>query len=179
MDTSMSSSPIRPRDSSIRTGNQPSEAASASPPRQDRVIHVISGRSELSGITHTAAKKSMQNAKNGHETGKTKSLLLGHDEISFTAKEQENVLAPRHNALVISLNVANCFVKRILVDNGSSSNTIFQAAYRDLGLEENALTRNITPLIVFSGEVQQTAEKSFSRYTPKGSTCPQVLCRRM
>ncbi|XP_013613701.1 PREDICTED: uncharacterized protein LOC106319846 [Brassica oleracea var. oleracea] len=30
------------------------------------------------------------------------------DEISFTAKEQEKVLTPHHNALVISLTVANC-----------------------------------------------------------------------
>ena len=48
-------------------------------------------------------------------------------------------------------------MKRILVDNRSSGNIIFQAAYKDLGLEESALTRRITPLIGFSGEVKQTA----------------------
>ncbi|XP_048605672.1 uncharacterized protein LOC125583136 [Brassica napus] len=79
------------------------------------------------------------------------------DEISFMAKEQEKVLTPHHDALVISLTVANCLVKRILVDNGSSGNIIFLAAYKDLGLEESALTRRITPLIGFSGEVKQTA----------------------
>ena len=85
-------------------------------------------------------------------------MLLGTDEISFTAKEQEKVLTPHHDALVISLTVANCLVKRTLVDdNGSSGNIIFQAAYNDLGLGENALTRRITPLIRFSGEVKQTA----------------------
>ena len=44
-------------------------------------------------------------------------------------------------------------VKRILVDNGSSGNIIFQAAYKDLGQEESAQTRRITPHIGFSGEV--------------------------
>ncbi|KAF2563433.1 hypothetical protein F2Q70_00017342 [Brassica cretica] len=73
------------------------------------------------------------------------------------AKEKERVLTPHHDALVISLTVANCLVKRILVDNGSSDNIIFQAAYKDLGLEKHALTRRITPLIGFSGEVKQTA----------------------
>ncbi|KAF3520389.1 hypothetical protein DY000_02060320 [Brassica cretica] len=73
-----------------------------------------------------------------------KGLLLGMDEISFTAKEQEKVLAPHHDALVISLTVKNCLVKKIMVDNGSSSNIIFQAAYRDLGLEESTLIRRIT-----------------------------------
>ncbi|XP_013583267.1 PREDICTED: uncharacterized protein LOC106292198 [Brassica oleracea var. oleracea] len=85
-----------------------------------------------------------------------KTPLLGTDKISFTAKEQEKVLTPHHDALVISLTVANCLVERILVDNGSSGKIIFHAAYKDLGLEEGALTRRITPLIGFSGEVKQT-----------------------
>ncbi|XP_013639614.1 PREDICTED: uncharacterized protein LOC106344861 [Brassica oleracea var. oleracea] len=132
-------------------------AIPASPPRQDRVIHVISGGSEISGVSHAAAKKSTRNTKHGLETTKPKRFLLGTDKISFTAKEQEKILAPHHDALVISLTVANCLVKRILVDTGISSNIIFQTAYQDLGLEESALTRKITPLIGFSGEVKQTA----------------------
>ncbi|XP_013624624.1 PREDICTED: uncharacterized protein LOC106330749 [Brassica oleracea var. oleracea] len=111
------------------TNNKTPETAPASPPRQDRVIHVISGGSEVS--------------------------LL--NEISFIVKEQERVPAPYQDALVISLTVVNYLVKKILVDNGSSSNILFQTAYRDLGLEENALTRRITPLIGFSGEVKQTS----------------------
>jgi len=121
------------------------------------VIHVILGGSEISGISHTGVKKSTWNAKHGLEAAKPKRLLLGTDEISFAAKEQEKVLTPHHDALVISLTVANCLVKGILVDNGSSGNIIFQAAYKDLGLEESALTRRITPLIGFSGEVKETA----------------------
>ncbi|KAF3498641.1 hypothetical protein DY000_02053502 [Brassica cretica] len=83
-------------------------AIPASPPRHDRVIHVISGGSEISGVSHAATKKSTRNAKHGLETTKPKRLLLGTDEISFTAKVQEKILAPHHDALVISLTVANC-----------------------------------------------------------------------
>ncbi|KAF3565434.1 hypothetical protein DY000_02014365 [Brassica cretica] len=110
---------------SKETTGKPTEAAPVSPPRPDRVIHVISGGSEISGISHAAAKKSNWNAKHGLEAAKPKRLLLGTDEISFTAKEQEKVLTPHHDALVISLTVAKCLVKRILVDNGSSGNIIF------------------------------------------------------
>ncbi|XP_013708892.1 uncharacterized protein LOC106412534 [Brassica napus] len=132
---------------SKETTGKPTEAAPVSPPRQDRLIHVISGGSEISGISHADAKKSTWNAKHGLEAARPKRMLLGTDKISFTAKEQEKVLTPHHDALVISLTVANCLVKRILVDNGSSGNIIFQAAYKDLGLEESALTQRITPLI--------------------------------
>ena len=121
------------------------------------MIHVISGGSEISGISNAAAKKSTRNAKHGLEAAKPKCLLLGTDEMSFTDKEQEKFLTPHHDALVILLIVANCPVTRVLVDNGSSGNIIFQAAYKDLGLEEGALTRRVTPLIGFSGEVKQTA----------------------
>ncbi|XP_056853510.1 uncharacterized protein LOC130502794 [Raphanus sativus] len=113
----------------------PIEATPALPPQQDRVIHVISGGSELSGISSAAAKR---------------------NEISFTAREQEKVLAPHHDALVISLTIENCLVKQILVDNGSFSNIIFHSAFADLGLEPTALTRKATPLVGFSGEVKQT-----------------------
>ncbi|XP_013739734.1 uncharacterized protein LOC106442618 [Brassica napus] len=137
---------------SKETTGKATKAAPVSPPRQDRVIHVISGGSKISGISHADTKKSTKNAKHGLEAAKPKRLLLGTDEISFTAKEQEKVLTLHHDALVISLNVANCLVKRILVDNGSSDNSIFQAAYKDLGLEESALTRMITSLIEGSAE---------------------------
>nr|VDD24220.1 unnamed protein product [Brassica oleracea] len=95
---------------------------------------------EVSGVSHATAKKSTRNAKHGLETTQPKRLLLNTDEISFTAKEQERILTPHHDALVVSLTIANCLVKRILVDNGSSSNIIFRTVYQDLGLEENTLT---------------------------------------
>ncbi|XP_056843166.1 uncharacterized protein LOC130495708 [Raphanus sativus] len=126
----------------------PIKAAPALPPQQDRVIHVITGGSEVSGISSAAAKKSTRNARNGREAEGPKRLLLGTDEISF--------LVPHHDALVISLTIANCLVKRTLVDNGSSSNIIFYSAFADLGLEPAALTKKATPLVGFSGEVKQT-----------------------
>ncbi|KAF2540544.1 hypothetical protein F2Q68_00032629 [Brassica cretica] len=119
---------------SKETPGKPIEAAPVSPPRQDQVIHVISGGSEISGISHPAAKKSTWNAKHGLDAAKPKCLILGTDKINLTDKEQEKVLTPYHDALVISLTVTNCLVKRILVDNGSSGNIIFQDAYKDLGL---------------------------------------------
>ncbi|XP_018454077.1 uncharacterized protein LOC130504567 [Raphanus sativus] len=134
----------------------PSEVLPARPPHQDQVIHVISRGSAVSGISSAAAKRSTRNARNNLEAEGPKCLLLGTDEISFTMKEQEKVLASHHDALVISLTIANYLVKRILVNNGSSSNIIFHSAYADLGLEPEASTRKATPLVCFSGEVKQT-----------------------
>ena len=68
------------------TTGKPTEAAPASPPRQNRVIHVISGSSEISGLSHAAAKKSTWNTKHGLEAAKPKCLRLGTDEISFNGQ---------------------------------------------------------------------------------------------
>ena len=57
------------------------------------------------GITHAATKKTTWNAKHGLEAAKPKCLLLGMDEITFTAKEKEKVLPPHHDTLAISLTV--------------------------------------------------------------------------
>ncbi|KAF2596163.1 hypothetical protein F2Q68_00010725 [Brassica cretica] len=166
---------------SKETAEKTKGAAPTSPLRQDRVIHVISGGSEERGVSHTAANKSTSNAKHGLETTQPKRLLVGNDEIRFTAKEQEKILAPHHDALVISHTVANCLVKRILVDNGSSSNIIFHMAYQDLGLEESALTRKVTPLIGFSGEVKQTVGEAILPADPESFEEPEEssknLCR--
>ncbi|XP_056856572.1 uncharacterized protein LOC130505990 [Raphanus sativus] len=45
----------------------PIEAVPALPPQRDRVIHVISGGSEVSGISSAAAKRCTSNARNGQE----------------------------------------------------------------------------------------------------------------
>ncbi|XP_013665257.1 uncharacterized protein LOC106369681 [Brassica napus] len=152
-------------------------AIPASPPRQDRVIHVISRGSEISGVSHAASKKSTRNAKHCLEMTKPKCLLLGTDEISFTAKEQEKILAPHHDALVISLTVANCLVKRILVDNGSSSNIVFQTAYQDLSFQ--ASFQAIAPAISFQASPYQILARNHSPpgKTTTGTCLDFALCR--
>ena len=45
---------------SKKTMGKPTEATPFLPPRQDRKIHVISGSSEISGISHAAEKKHME-----------------------------------------------------------------------------------------------------------------------
>ncbi|KAF8077424.1 hypothetical protein N665_1037s0004 [Sinapis alba] len=97
----------------------------------------------------------------GHKTKdcvalKMERLLLETDEISFTTKEQDKVLSLHHDALVISITIANYLVKRIMVDNGSCTNIVFLTAYNNLGLEEDALIRKVTPLVGVRGEVNQT-----------------------
>ena len=54
--------------------------------------------------------------------------------------------------LVISLLIANCRIKRILVDNSSSTNVIFLNAATEMNIDESHIHRHSTVLIGFNGE---------------------------
>ena len=63
---------------------------------------------------------------------------------------------PHNDALLISLSIANCLTKRILVDNGSSANVLFLNAYLEMRLKEANITLSCISLVGFSGESKTT-----------------------
>ncbi|KAF2568843.1 hypothetical protein F2Q68_00026620 [Brassica cretica] len=111
--------------------------------------------SKLSGTTHAATKTSIISDKNGKETRNVKHTILGTNSICFKAKDPEKIMAPHHDVMVVSLTMANCLLKRILVENRNSNNIMFLDAYNDIGLEKDAMTWKVMPLIGFSGKVKQ------------------------
>ncbi|WZY77819.1 hypothetical protein YC2023_024203 [Brassica napus] len=139
--------------------DNPIEAESSLPHSQKETIYVISGGLETCSASHSTTPENTRST--GSSSTKIKQKSSQTNEISFTAEERARVLLPHHDALVVTPPVANCLVKRILVDNGSSSNVIFQAAYQSMGLEEGTLIRTAAPLIGFSGEVKQATGEIF------------------
>lgn len=57
--------------------------------------------------------------------------------VTFTKKDPEGFIFPHDDPLVITLNVANCAIHRVLVDGGSSANILFMIAFNkmSIGLE--------------------------------------------
>lgn len=49
---------------------------------------------------------------------------VAEDDITFTEEDADGLLLPHNDALVISLNVLDFKIKRVLVDTGSSANII-------------------------------------------------------
>ncbi|XP_057790956.1 uncharacterized protein LOC131008072 [Salvia miltiorrhiza] len=130
------------------------------PPHHERTLNVISGGSEVSGITHSAAKRHARHARSS-KTGALPSGKAGPTDptltISFATSESDKLLHPHHDALVISIYIANCLTKRVLIDNGSSANILFFSAYREMGLDESKLIKKAAVLVGFSGESTTTA----------------------
>ncbi|XP_019241008.1 PREDICTED: uncharacterized protein LOC109220996 [Nicotiana attenuata] len=93
------------------------------------------GGNEINGVTFSATKKtkvSMTHSKRLRE--------VAEDDITFTEEDTDGLLQPHNDALVISLNVLDFKIKRVLVDPGSSANIIQWRV-----LEQAKLTGSIIP----------------------------------
>ncbi|XP_057790832.1 uncharacterized protein LOC131007937 [Salvia miltiorrhiza] len=129
------------------------------PPHHERTVTVISGGSEVSGITHSAAKRHAKQARSSKTGAPPSGKARPTDPtltISFATSESDKLLHPHHDALVISIYIANCLTKRVLIDNGSSANILFCSAYREMGLDESELIKKAAVLVGFSGESMTT-----------------------
>ena len=70
--------------------------------------------------------------------------------ITFTEADLEMVQHPHNDALVVSLQVGECQVKRILIDQGSSCDIMYVKCYKELGLHPDDLEQSSGPMVGFS-----------------------------
>uniref|UniRef100_A0A2N9IBW7 Uncharacterized protein n=1 Tax=Fagus sylvatica TaxID=28930 RepID=A0A2N9IBW7_FAGSY len=88
-----------------------------------------------------------------------------HQVISFSDDDLRDVQLPHSDPLVITLKIGNYDVKRVLIDQGSFVEVMYQGLYEKLGLGESDLANFTSPLFGFSGEST----------TPLGKTTLPVL----
>ncbi|XP_070054158.1 uncharacterized protein [Nicotiana tomentosiformis] len=93
---------------------------------------MIFGGNDINGVTYSAA--------NNTKVLITHNKRLQEDDITFTEEDADGLLLPHNDALVISLNVLDFKIKRVLVDPGTSVNII---QWRVLG--QAKLTGSIIP----------------------------------
>ena len=68
----------------------------------------------------------------------------------FSEADARGVKQPHNDPLVIMLNIEGFNTKRILMDNGSSSDIIYLPAFYQLKLDPNRLRSFDSPLVSFS-----------------------------
>ncbi|XP_056688416.1 uncharacterized protein [Spinacia oleracea] len=83
-------------------------------------------------------------------------LKNGHLKDVMSDKARD-ISDKHHDGLVISIPVGNCMIKRVLVDNGSSTNVMMLDALKEMGLNPDTdVVKKSTVLIGFSGEAKTT-----------------------
>nr|XP_043639269.1 uncharacterized protein LOC122610340 [Erigeron canadensis] len=124
-----------------------------SPPANAKVINTISGGSEVCGTSYSAAKRFVkQNKAEKRENKVKKASISDSDTISFEDDNFDDIIEPHHDGLVVTLFIANHFVRRILIVNGSSVNIIKLETLKRMDISEDNIIGKISPLIGFSGE---------------------------
>jgi hypothetical protein len=72
--------------------------------------------------------------------------------ISFSDSDLRDVQLPHNDSLVVTLRIGNYDVQRVLIDQGSFAEVMYQDLYEKLGLGEAELSSFTTPIFGFSGE---------------------------
>ncbi|XP_059670901.1 uncharacterized protein LOC132316444 [Cornus florida] len=78
-------------------------------------------------------------------------IASGSISIGFGDGNLSRVQLPHEDPLVISLLVANCMIKRVLIDPGSSANIITNAVFEQLEIPSSSIRPTSSPLMGFDG----------------------------
>ena len=73
------------------------------------------------------------------------------NEVTFSEVDLDRIKYPHDDPVVISLNITNYDVHRILVDNRSLVDVLFYDAFVGINLDSELLMKRNSPLIRFSG----------------------------
>ena len=121
------------------------------PPRVIGKIKMITGGPSTGG-SFKSLKKSYQRQVNSiHRIPPLKQRRMDKD-MFFSKEGAKGVKQPHDDPLVIILTIEEFNTRRILVDNGSSTNIIYLFAFQQLKLDLGRLHPFESPLVSFSGD---------------------------
>ncbi|XP_074315272.1 uncharacterized protein LOC141651457 [Silene latifolia] len=126
------------------------------PPQCTRTVNVITGGSKLCGLTYSAAKSHTTRTMGDKPKSSCRINRQNLPSVTFDETGAQSSLEQHHNALIITLPIEKCEVRKILVDTGSSVNLIMLETLKGMGFTEKDLTKKAVPLVGFSGETKHS-----------------------
>ncbi|XP_016652308.1 PREDICTED: uncharacterized protein LOC107881855 [Prunus mume] len=124
------------------------------------MINTISGGPTLAGLSNRSMKQYVRAAHCpqvfGIEDDRCRKLpKVGWEPITFCEEDEEGIIYPHDDPMIIQAEIVDYDVGRVLIDTGSSVNVIFADAFKGLGIADSMVNRQITPLLSFSGDLVQ------------------------
>ncbi|XP_074296949.1 uncharacterized protein LOC141627614 [Silene latifolia] len=136
--------------------NSADQVLPSPPPHCSRTVNVITGGSELCGLTYSAAKRHATRTKGDRPESSCRVNHQNLPSVTFDETDAGSTPEQHHDALIITLPIGNCKVKKILVDTGSSVNLIMMETLKGMGFTEKDLAKKAIPLVGFSGETKHS-----------------------
>ncbi|XP_074316372.1 uncharacterized protein LOC141652691 [Silene latifolia] len=131
----------------------------SAPPICTKIINVITGGSELSGLTYSAAKRRATESKRDHPETSCRVSQSDLPVVTFDETDAGNETEQHHDALTITLSIGNCTVRKVLGDTGSSVNIIMFETLKVMGFDKEHLVKKYVPLVGFSGETAHSVDE--------------------
>ncbi|XP_074298542.1 uncharacterized protein LOC141629440 [Silene latifolia] len=130
---------LLPKGAKSRKVNTVDKAQPSPPPPYSKVVSVITGGSEICGLTYSEAKRHAIETKGDKQEFSLRVSRQDLPAISFDEVDIPDEAEHNHDALIITLSIGNCFVRKILVDTGSSVNLIMLETLKNMGFSEKYL----------------------------------------
>ncbi|XP_059663514.1 uncharacterized protein LOC132309199 [Cornus florida] len=118
---------------------------------QVKLIHAIHGRSEDDQESEEVYRSRLRTAHKLRKLSSVNTVTSSSISIGFGDTDLSRVQLPHEDPLVISLLVANCMIKRVLIDPGSSANIITKVIFEQLEIPSSLIRSTSSPLMGFDG----------------------------
>ncbi|XP_059659078.1 uncharacterized protein LOC132305454 [Cornus florida] len=118
---------------------------------QVKVIHAIHDRSEDDQESDEVYRSRLRVTHKFRKISLVNAINPGSISIGFGDGNLSRVQLPDEDPLVISLLVAKCMIRRVLVDPGSSANIITKTVFDQLEISSSSIRPNSSPLMGFDG----------------------------
>ncbi|XP_059654988.1 uncharacterized protein LOC132301779 [Cornus florida] len=119
-----------------------------------RIINAIHGRPEQTTESEELLRTRLCQAQLKRRIGSVHALHLQNasTSIKFDKPDLLHVQIPHEDPLVVSLTIAECLVRRVLIDPGSSANVMPRVTFDRLEIEPEKLKPTGNPLHGFDGK---------------------------
>ena len=114
-------------------------------------IRIIVGGS-LTGQLSKSKKTYLKVEQNVQLSGRSpKTRTPDEQAITFTDEDASRIHHPHDDAIIITLLIADYSIRRVLVDNGSSTDILYYPAFQQMNLGRDQLRPVHSPLVGFGG----------------------------
>ena len=113
---------------------------------------MILGGTAVTGSSKKARKTYLRMVQNVQLTGSVPKIAQRESPIiGFSEEDARRLHHPHDDALVISIQIEDYNMHRVLVDNGSSADILYYPAFQQMGIGREHLISTNAPLIGFGG----------------------------